>query len=81
MTLLAAKALYQFAKDGADGDEPLIITELRGALGDGGGLPVLIRLLTKDAWCGYDHDVQGVCLMTLARCCGEANADGRLILR
>jgi len=41
----------------------------------------LIKLLTKDAWCGPDYAVQGVCLLTLARCAGEAVADGRLILR
>lgn len=81
MTLSAAKALFQFAKSGGEGNEPDIITKLRGALGDGGGLPVLLKLLTKDAWCGMDPEVQAVCLLTLARCAGEAVADGRMILR
>jgi hypothetical protein len=58
-----------------------VITLLRGALGDGGGLPVLIKLITKEAWCGVDVEVQAVSLMLLSRCAGEAVADGRLILR
>lgn len=82
VTLNAAKALFQFAKDGGNGDEPKeIMMKLRGGLGDGGGIPVLIKLLTKEAWCGVDPEVQGVCLLTLARLAGEAVADGRLILR
>eukprot|EP00291_Cryptomonas_curvata_P015633 CAMPEP_0172152448 /NCGR_PEP_ID=MMETSP1050-20130122/847_1 /TAXON_ID=233186 /ORGANISM="Cryptomonas curvata, Strain CCAP979/52" /LENGTH=144 /DNA_ID=CAMNT_0012820779 /DNA_START=12 /DNA_END=442 /DNA_ORIENTATION=- len=81
ITLAAVKSLLQFVKDGGDGDEPKQITILRGALGDGGGLPVLIKLLTQEAWCGPDAEVQAVCLLTLARCAGEAVADGRLILR
>jgi len=42
---------------------------------------VLLKLLTKDAWCKEDPEVQAVCLMILARVAGEAVADGRLILR
>jgi hypothetical protein len=52
VTLHAAKALYQYAKDGGNGDEPKeIMMRLRGGLGDGGGIPVLIKLLTKVMIC------------------------------
>jgi HEAT repeat protein len=61
--------------------QPEVLTLLRGALGDGGGIPVIIKLLTSEAWCGADFEVQAVCLVILARVAGESVADGRLILR
>jgi len=61
--------------------QPEVLTLLRGALGDGGGIPVIIKLLTSEAWCKPDDEVQAVCLVILARIAGEAVADGRLILR
>jgi hypothetical protein len=97
VVLVSLKALFQWVRDGEcekipgqtlleSGEvnaesQPEILTLLRGALGDGGGIPVLIKLLTQEAWCGPDFEVQAVCLVILARVAGEAVADGRLVLR
>jgi len=97
VVLVSLKALFQWVRDGEcektpgqtlleNGEvnpesQPEILTLLRGALGDGGGIPVLIKLMTQEAWCGPDFEVQAVCLVILARVAGEAVADGRLVLR
>ena len=97
VVLVSLKALFQWVRDGdvektpgqsllEDGSinpesQPEVLTLLRGGLGDGGGIPVIIKLMTQEAWCGADYEVQAVCLVILARIAGESVADGRLILR